>query len=176
MQLKTATFGRPNRRRSMVLHLLPYVLPLIAVLYLVLPGLTLLILGWHYVGGGTAIQKLHPASYLLLVGLSLWLVFDHQFRRLFVHRFASDPSLALFVAAVLLTTIYSYFSSDTPIAPFVDTFGAAIVCAVVLTCISSQQIKLIRRLVDVIFYRQYVRHFFRAYTADGLFDGLCQYT
>ena len=151
MQLKTATFGRPNRRRSMVLHLLPYVLPLIAVLYLVLPGLTLLILGWHYLGGGDAIQKLHPASYLLLVGLSLSLVFDQQFRGLFVHRFASDRSLALFVAAVLLTTVYSYFTADTPIAPFVDTFGAAIVCAVVLTCISNQQIKLIRRLVDAIF-------------------------
>ena len=151
MQLNTATFGRPNRRRSMVLHLLPYVLPLIAVLYLVLPALTLLILGWHYLGGGDAIQKLHPASYLLLVGLSLLLVFDQKFRGLFVHRFASDRSLALFVAAVLLTTVYSYFTADTSIAPFVDTFGAAIVYAVVLTCISNQQIKLIRRLVDAIF-------------------------
>jgi hypothetical protein len=151
MQLRIATFGRPNRRRSMVLPLLPYVLPLIAVLYLVLPGLTLLILGWHYVGGGAAIQKLHPATYLLLVGLGLSLVFDQQLRRLFVHRFASDPSLVLFLAAVLLTAAYSYFTADTSIAPFVDTFGAAIVSAVVFTCISNRQIKFTRQLVDAFF-------------------------
>ena len=60
MQLNTATFGRPNRRRSMVLHLLPYALPLIAVLYLVLPALTLLILGWHYLGGGMQSKSCIP--------------------------------------------------------------------------------------------------------------------
>ena len=57
MPLRTATFRQPSQRRSMMLPLLQYVLPLTAVLYLVLPGLTLLIFGWHYVGGGTAIRK-----------------------------------------------------------------------------------------------------------------------
>ena len=150
MPLRTATFRQPSQRRSMMLPLLRYVLALIVVLYLVLPGLTLLIFGWHYVGGGTAIQNLHPATYLLFVGLSLSLFFDQQFRRLFVHRFASDPSLALFVAAVLLTIISSY-SPDVSIAPFVDTFAVAIVTTVALTCVSNQQITVTRRLVDAIF-------------------------
>ena len=68
MPLKTATFGQPSRRRSMVLPLLPYALPLIVLLYLVLPGLTLLIFGWHYVGGGTAIQNCIPPHTFCLWG------------------------------------------------------------------------------------------------------------
>ena len=151
MPLRTVTFRKSNKRRSMVLPFLRYALSSVPVLYLVLPGLTLLILGWHYVGGGDPIQKLHPASYLLLACLSLLLVLDQQFQRLFVHRFGADRSLTSFVAAVLLVAVYSYFAADTPIAPFVDTFGVAIVSAVVLTCISNQQIQFIRRLVDAFF-------------------------
>jgi hypothetical protein len=138
---------RPHRSTTM----LYYVLAIIIMLYLALPSRVLLLLGWHYVGGGSGIEKIHPATYLLLFSLCISLVFDQQFRWRVTARVASDSSLLCFIAAVTVTAAYAYLGAAASIAPFVDTFFSAIVTTIIITCMPKQSLTFLRRLVDIFF-------------------------
>jgi hypothetical protein len=147
----TAIF-KPQLKSSMALAtLLPYGLVLTIALYLLLSTQTLLILRWHYVGGGSAIEKLHPATYLLAVALSIALFFDSRFRRLFFQRISSDLFLVSFLAAVLLTAAYTVFLKTAPATSFFDTFLAAILATIAMTCVPSAALLFLRRIVDLFF-------------------------
>ena len=80
MQPSTSAFVKTEPSSAALASLLPYGVVLIIALYLLVSGQTLLILRWHYVGGGSSIEKLHPATYLLIAGLSISFVFHPQFR------------------------------------------------------------------------------------------------
>jgi hypothetical protein len=152
MRSSTSALFRAKPRTSAALApLFPYGLVLLIGLYLVLSGTTLLILRWHYVGGGSAIEKIHPATYLLFVAVVTSLVFHSQFRRLFLQRISSDLLLVFFVAAIIFTAGYDVLFGNAPFAPFVDTFLAAVLTTIVLTCVPYSAILLLRRLVDLFF-------------------------
>ena len=153
--LGTATFRQTALRRSprstAILQLYPYLLAAIPFLYFVLSTPALLLLGWNYLGGGSEIEKIHPATYLLFAGLCASLVIDKQFRSRIVTRIACDPSLVSFTVAVVLTTAYSIFIQGASAAPFVDTFFGAIMATIVLTSISIRPLTLLRTLIDTFF-------------------------
>ena len=152
MQSSTSALFRSKPKSSAALApLFPYGLVLVMALYLLVSAQTLLIFRWHYVGGGSAIEKLHPATYLLICGLSLTLVFHSQLRRLFFYRISSDPFLISFVTAVLLTAAYDVLLANASVAPFVDTFLMAILTTIVLTCVPYPALLLLRRIVDLFF-------------------------
>ena len=146
MQSSTSAPFRAKPRTSAALApLFPSGLVLIIALYLLFSGTTLLILRWHYVGGGSAIEKIHPATYLLLVAVFISLVFHSQFRRLFFQRILSDHLVIFFVAAIIFTAAYDILLGNASVAPFVDTFLTAALTTIVLTCVPFPAIVLIRQ-------------------------------
>ena len=152
MQSSTSALFRAKPRTSAALApLFPYGLVLVIGLYLLLSGTTLLILRWHYVGGGSAIEKIHPATYLLFVAVFISLVFHSQFRRLFFQRILSDHLVVFFVAAIIFTAAYDILLGNASVAPFVDTFLTAALTTIVLTCVPFPAIVLIRRIIDLFF-------------------------
>jgi hypothetical protein len=142
--------ARPARP-TVLLQLHPYVLIIIIMLYPVLSTPVLLLLDWHYIGGGGELEKIHPATYMLLVGICISLLIDSRFRWRILTHVASDLSLLLFLASVVITTFYCYVAKGASISPFVDTFIGAIVVSVILNGISRQPLVFLRRLVDVFF-------------------------
>lgn len=152
MTTTNAILARTRRRRpAIVTAALPYALGLSAFLYLVLSTHVLLLVGWHYVGGGSALQKLHPATYLLGAGLPVALLIDFQFRRRLIGQIAVDPPVVTFILAVVATAVYTTMLGGASVAPFVDTFGGAIMTVVVLTCIPKRPLIFLRLLVDIFF-------------------------
>jgi hypothetical protein len=128
--------------------LFPYGLAFITAIYLLLSIQSLLILRWQYVGGGSAIEKIHPATYLLIGGLALTFLLHSRLRQLLSHRILSDPSLLFILAAISFTAVYDVMLGGAPVAPFVDTFVMAIVTTVVLTSIPYSVLRALRRIVD----------------------------
>ena len=152
MQSSTRTLSRPAPRDSAALKsLFPYGLVFVVALYLLVSGQTLLILRWHYVGGGAALQKIHPATYLLACGLFLTLVFHSHLRHLMFYRISSDPLLLSFLMAVIFTAGYDVSLGGASFAPFVDTFVMAIATTVVLLCVPYSALLVLRRIVDLFF-------------------------
>ena len=152
MRSSTSNLFRAEPRISAALTpLFTYGLVLIVALYLLLSSTTLLILRWHYVGGGSAIEKIHPVTYLFFSAAVISLVFHPQYRRLFIQRISSDLLLVSFLAAVLFTAGYDVFFGKVPFAPFVDTFLTAVLGAIVLTCLPRPAILFLRRIVDLFF-------------------------
>jgi hypothetical protein len=147
----SAPFRAKPRTSAALAPLFPYGLVLIIALYLLFSGTTLLILRWHYVGGGSAIEKIHPATYLLFVAVFISLVFHSQFRRLFFQRILSDHLVVFFVAAIIFTAAYDILLANASVAPFVDTFLTAALTTIVLTCVPFPAIVLIRRIMDLFF-------------------------
>jgi hypothetical protein len=141
----------PRQRPAIVTALLPYALALSTLLYLVLTIHALLLVGWHYVGGGSAIEKIHPATYLLSVGLSFTFLVDSRFRQQVIAQFSSDPSLVFFVLSVAATALYTASFAGASIAPFVDTFGGAIMSVIVLAALPKRPFNFLRLLVDLFF-------------------------
>ena len=128
-----------------------YVLVMIIITYFGLSYPVLSGLGWHYLGGGGEIEKIHPATYLLLVGFLISLMIDQTFRSRVVGRTAADPSLVLFVLAVTVTAAYTCVVQGASVAPFVDTFLVAILATIIVTCIPVRPLRFLRRLIDVFF-------------------------
>ena len=84
---------------------------------------------------GNEIEKIHPATYLLFSGLCISLAIDQKFRLQVVSRVARDLSLVSFTVAIIGTATYSIFIQGVSAAPFIDTFFAAIMATIVVTCI-----------------------------------------
>lgn len=135
----------------LILQLNTYLLSTIIFLYIALSLPALLFLGWHYVGGGGNLEKIHPATYLLLVGLGISFSVDETFRWRFAGRMLSEPSLILFIIAVAAAAGYACTVKGASAAPFVDTFLAAIAATITVSCIPLRSLVFLRRLVDIFF-------------------------
>jgi hypothetical protein len=152
MSTSVEAFSKPEPRYSTILvPLLPYALVVAVMPYLFFSTQTLLVLRWHYVGGGSAVEKIHPGTYLLVLTLAASVVLYPEFRRLFVRRISTDLSIGLFFGAVIFTAAYTVSFGDASVAPFIDTFVAAILTTVVLTCIPTPPLIFLRRVVDLFF-------------------------
>jgi hypothetical protein len=117
-------------------------------LYLIFSPLTLPGIGWLYGGGGSELEKIHPATYLLVMILPLAMIFDRRFRHNAVHLLL-DPPFMLFVITSVSTAAYAILVKQVSAAPFVDTFLSTILVAVLTLGIPRISLLKLRTLLDV---------------------------
>jgi hypothetical protein len=120
-------------------------------MYFVLSLPALLGLGWQYLGGGSEFEKVHPATYLLIAAFVMSVTIDKGFRFRVTSRITSDASLVLFCVAVIIAATYASVIQGASAAPFVDTFFAAILATIIVTCMTVKSLTFLRRLIDICF-------------------------
>jgi hypothetical protein len=118
------------------------------VLYVILSGPVLPIIGWSYGGGGSELEKIHPATYLLVVMLPLTMIFDGRFR-LDAKRLILDPSFLLFIIACVTTAAYAILVKQVSAAPFVDTFLSTILVTILTLALPRRALLQLRTLLDL---------------------------
>lgn len=155
-----------------LLQLHSYVLVTAILLYLVISAPVLVALDWHYVGGGSEAEKIHPATYMLVAALCFSLIIDRQFRLRVMTRFLTDGYILSFFAAVTATAGYAYLFKGASLAPFIDTFYSAILTAVILTCVRQRPLIFFRRLVDIFFVTSALIIFWETATNRNLLSEL----
>jgi hypothetical protein len=134
-----------------LLQLYPYGLALIPAIYLALSPQMLIAAGWHYVGGGPAFEKIHPATYLLCAALAASVYIDRTLAARIIARVTNDLSLMAFVAMIVTTAIYTSYASGASFAPFIDTLLMAVLVVIILSCVPQPSILFLRRFVDLFF-------------------------
>jgi hypothetical protein len=117
-------------------------------LYVILSPLTLPSIGWLYLGGGSELAKIHPATYLLFIILPLVMISDRGFR-LRAIRSLLEPSFLLFVGACVSTAAYAILVKQVSAAPFVDTFFSTILVAVVALAMPRRTLLQLRAVLDI---------------------------
>jgi hypothetical protein len=164
--LSTARSSEIGLRRSQpsvaTAQFYPLFLVAIIFLYFLLSTPALLLLGWHYIGGGTEIEKIHPATYLLFGTFSLSLIGDRHLRSRVIMRAVTDRALLAFTAAVIVTTAYCCLVQSASVSPFIDTFAVAILTTIIVTCVPVESLTFLRRLIDVFFLVNIVMIFWEA--------------
>ena len=118
--------------------------------FIISPGV-MQIINWHYLGGGPEFEKIHIATYLLVVAfVGLWLT-DRYFRRNVTELCRSDWILVAFTLSVGAVAFYAVLVKHLSIAPFVDTFLAAMLVAIGWICLPLNSLSNLRRLLDFYF-------------------------
>jgi hypothetical protein len=118
-------------------------------LYVVLSGLTLPSIGWFYGGGGSELEKIHPATYLLIAVLPLVVIFDRRFRSKAIH-LVFDPSFLFFIVISISTAAYAILMKQVSAAPFVDTFLSTILVATLVLAMPKPALLRLRSLLDIV--------------------------
>lgn len=153
-------------------------------LYFLVPGNLLILLGWAYIGGGSEYQKIHLGSYAMTVSVGLLLLLVPQFRRS-AFRVAMVPSFATFACTTMAVALYAIAVKGVSIAPFVDTFYAALLAALTVTCLPDSVLARLRVFIDVYFvvnipiaaYEYVARHgiitssWYDTFRSSAFFDG-----
>jgi hypothetical protein len=117
-------------------------------LYVILSPTTLPIIGWLYGGGGSELEKIHPATFLIIVILPLVMIFDRRFRWEAKHLML-DPSLLLFIIGCVSTAAYAILVKKVSAAPFVDTFLSTILVAILALAMPRRALLQLRAALDI---------------------------
>ncbi|MGY4234701.1 hypothetical protein ACVIIW_003648 [Bradyrhizobium sp. USDA 4449] len=153
---------------------------LLILMYFVVSGSLLQALGWQYVGGGSEVEKIHPATYLIFFWFACALILDRRFRSSVYTIIAHDFALVSFALATGCAAAYAIFFKGVSIAPFVETLAATLVVFVIVVSLPARAIVLFRRAVDVIMMfsivmivaEYYMRQtFIPIYTGDTIYTG-----
>jgi len=143
--------GRQRQAVSWLAKPIRHLFTLATILFFVVSPDVFNLVGWHYAGGGGEYEKIHIATYLLVVAfISLWLI-DPRFRGDVTYLCGTDWTLISFVLAVGATAFYAVLVKHVSIAPFVDTFLAALLVTIGWICLPSENLRRLRRLVDIYF-------------------------
>jgi hypothetical protein len=118
--------------------------------YLLVSGSLLQLAGWHYGGGGSEIEKLHPATYGVFLWIALSLAISPRFRSSVVQIVAKDWPLLSYGASVALIAIYSIVAKETSITPSVETLITPIVATVALITLTKRSLVVLRTGIDAI--------------------------
>lgn len=185
---------RPIRRRGSIpvawfIEFLHLGFILAAFLYFLLPGTLLVALGWNYLGGGAEFEKIHIATYLVTITFGLLLFSDARFRNAVISLCCTESSLIGFGIAVGAVASYAIVAKHVSIAPFIDTFAAALVITIGFICLSQRYLRIFRTLLNVyfvlsigiVFFEYYSKvniinqdaylHYHDFYRASALFEG-----
>ncbi len=130
---------------------LRYMLAFATVLFLWMPPSVFELVGWNYLGGGPEYEKIHIATYLLVAATLALFMIDAHFRGNVLYLCLTDWRLIFFAFAVAATAAYAIFFKQLSIAPFIDTFLAALVVVVVWICLPYDNLRQLRTLFDVFF-------------------------
>jgi hypothetical protein len=146
----TAAQARP-RPTAQPVRWLRFSLAFITVLFLWMPPSVFELVGWGYLGGGPEYEKIHLATYLLVAATLALFALDPHFRRNALYLCLTDWRLIFFALAIAATAAYAILFKQLSIAPFVDTFLAALVIVVVWICLPYDNLRQLRALLDVFF-------------------------
>ena len=140
-----------RRNASWLASLIQHMFTLATMLFFILPPSVFNLMGWHYLGGGTEFEKIHIATYLLVATfIWLWLI-DPRFRGNVTHLCLTDWTLISFMLAVGATASYAVLVKHVSIAPFVDTFLAALMVTIGWICLPPKNLRFLRYLLDIYF-------------------------
>lgn len=130
---------------------LRYLLALATVLFLWMPPSVFALIDWGYLGGGAEYEKIHLATYLLLATTLALFALDSRFRGNLLYLCLTDWRLIFFALAIAATAAYAILFKQLSIAPFIDTFLAALVVVVVCICLPYDNLRQLRALLDIFF-------------------------
>ncbi len=148
--ISTTVYARP-RPADRLIRWLRYLMAVTTVLFLWMPPSVFELVGWGYLGGGPEYEKIHLATYLLVATtLALFLV-DARFRGNVLYLCLTDWRLIFFALAIGATAVYAIFFKQLSIAPFVDTFLAALLIVIVWICLQYDNLRQLRLLLDIYF-------------------------
>lgn len=137
------------------------------MLFFVLSPSVLQLLNWNYLGGGGEYQKIHIATYLLIAAFTwLWLI-DPRFRGNVV-TLCTDLTLISFALSVGVFAFYAVLVKHVSIAPFVDTFLAALLVTIGWICLPPESLRRLRYLIDIFFVINIALLFFEYATKSWL--------
>lgn len=117
--------------------------------YVILSGIILPIIGWYYGGGGSELEKIHPATYLLIVVLPLIAIFDQRFRHTAISLWLDQPFL-LFIVSCGSTAAYGILVKQVSAAPFVDTFFSTVLVATLALAMPLRALLQLRTVLDIV--------------------------
>jgi hypothetical protein len=117
-------------------------------LYLFLSPETLSMIGWHYLGEGLEVEKIHPATYLLVLLFVVIMTVDAQFRSNALRQL-SEFSLWFFTLSCFAAALYATVDKGVSIAPFVDTFLSAILVTIITVGMRRTPLIHLRVLLDI---------------------------
>lgn len=140
------------------------------VLYVVLSPPVLPLIGWSYGGGGSELEKIHPATYLLVVLLPLTMTYDWRFR-VEAMRLMLEPAFLLFITASITTAAYAILAKQVSAAPFVDTFVSTILVTTFTLALPRRALQELRTLIDVTILINVILIFFEFVTQRGFILG-----
>ena len=166
---------RPIRRRSSIpvawfIEFLHLGFILAAFLYFLLPGTLLVSLGWNYLGGGAEFEKIHIATYLVTIIFGLLLFSDARFRNAVISLCCTESSLISFGIVVGAVASYAIVAKHVSIAPFIDTFAAALAITIGFICLSQRYLRIFRALLNVYFVLSIVIVFFEYYSKVNIIN------
>lgn len=141
---------------------------LVTYLYFLLPPKLLLVMGWEYLGGGAEFEKIHVATYLVLFVFSLMLIVDTRFRDAALSLCCTDLTLIAFMISAATAAFYAIIAKQVSIAPFIDTFMAAVVTTIGCICLSGRYLRAFRYLLDAYFITSIAIVFFEYYTNSSI--------
>lgn len=123
----------------------------VIALYFVLPGSLLPLIGWNYLGGASEPEKIHPATYLLIVVVGWTLLVDPVFRRRCLAQAETDYALVAFALVAFATSLFAVAARGASAANLIETFGLAIVVRIVIVAIPRGPLAQFRFFVDLLF-------------------------
>src|SRR5262249_25973222 len=137
-------------------------------LFFLLPGNLLVAFKWQYLGGGPEFQKIHIATYGIVAAFGLLLLLDRRFRDAALAICFTDFNLIAFAVSVACTALFAIFAKGVSIAPFVDTFLAALVLTVGCLCLPGKYLRLFQYLLDGFFILSIAMVFYEFYTKSSI--------
>jgi len=120
-------------------------------LYFVLPGNALPKIGWHYFGGGSEFQKIHPATFLLVAVFSMLVVLDRVFQRRCIVQLKTDHAFVAFGFAALAASLFAIVVRGASIANLLETFALALMVRLAIVAAPRRSMAQFRIFVDLMF-------------------------
>ncbi|KYG21670.1 hypothetical protein SE92_16575 [Bradyrhizobium sp. AT1] len=125
-----------------------YLVVMAVLLYVSVSASLMRTVGWHYGGGGSSIEKLHPGTYLLVFALA-WIAFlEKHFALVALRTFFRDYALVSFTVCAASTAAFCVLVKEYPVTPFIETFGVTIIVFLIFSLLGEEELKVFKFFVD----------------------------
>lgn len=126
---------------------------LIVALFFGISSAVLINFGWHYdETGGEPWDKLHPASWLSMLLLALWLVRSGNPLSNAARLFDTHRDLVPYLAGVLFMIAYAVFVIGAPFTMFLETFLAPIAVFLLFNRLDEKEAHRLALLLHLLFF------------------------
>lgn len=124
----------------------------VVLLLLTISGLALTELGWNYgTAGGSALEKMHPATLLAVVLLILSAATRGNPLTALIRTLEAHPGIIIYLIGILVLMAHAVFVAGLPFTVFIDTFVLPAIMFLLLSDISDEQRRNLALLVHALF-------------------------